>query len=313
MTSNGRRTDGQSGGAQLARGLGLFSLGLGTAEVAVPQVIAHLIGVEDDARTRRLLRAMGARELASAFAILARPQHPAPVWSRVAGDALDLTLLSLVGARHRTDGARLALAFGAVVGVAVLDVLTATKLQRSHEAGRRPVKKSVTINQPPAEVYRRWRDLEQLPQFMTYLESVRELSETRSRWTAKLPAGGTVSWEAVITEDEPGRRLAWRSVEGARVSTRGTVRFEPTLDGQGTELHVELEVLPLGGHLGEGLAGRVAAAQVAGDLRRFKQVVETGGVVHSNASAHGGLTHPARPSKSPPAASVTPAREGVTL
>jgi uncharacterized membrane protein len=107
-----------------------------------------------------------------------------------------------------------------------------------------------------------------------------------------------VEWEAEIIEDRPNERISWRSVQPADVPNIGTVQFRSAPGGRGTEIHVELRYDPPGGKLGAAVAklfGKEPAQQVKGDLRRLKQVLETGEVVHSDASVHRGL-HPAQPS-----------------
>ena len=169
-----------------------------------------------------------------------------------------------------------------------------------HEKGARGrihVRRSVTVDRGREEVYAFWRDFENLPRFMEHLESVRITDGDRSHWTARAPAGRTVEWDAELTEDVPGERIAWRSLPGADVPNRGVVRFVPAPADRGTEVHVELEYDPPAGRLGATVAklfGEEPSIQVAADLRRFKQVLETGEVVRSDASIHRGM-HPAQP------------------
>lgn len=113
-----------------ARGLGWFSIGLGLAQLLVPRLVSRAVGVHD--RTA-LVRACGARELATGVAILAA-RDPAPgVWARVAGNALDLAVLGtrLDESSPRRRG-RIALAIAAVAGVAAMDVLCARALSGRH-------------------------------------------------------------------------------------------------------------------------------------------------------------------------------------
>lgn len=283
-----------------SRLLGLFSLALGISELALPERVAELIGIEDSALRRNLLRALGTREVLSGLGILAKPESAGPVWTRVAGDAMDLALLGAAMTDSPKRPGRLAAATGAVLGIAALDVFSAARLSRKRSIQKWVlpihVTKSITINRSPEVVYGFWRDLENLPRFMAHLESVREDSGG-SVWRARGPAGTTIEWPAEITLDRPNEAIAWRSLEGAMVANRGVVRFKPGPAGQGTEVHVELKYDPPAGALGAAIAklfGEEPASQIAGDLRRLKQVLETGSVVHSDASIHRG-THPARP------------------
>ncbi|HEX6595694.1 MAG TPA: SRPBCC family protein [Acidimicrobiales bacterium] len=149
---------------------------------------------------------------------------------------------------------------------------------------------AITVNAPSQEVYARWRNFERLPEFMYHLESVKVTGENRSHWVAKAPGGTTVEWDAEITEDEPARRISWRSLEGADVQNSGTVGFRAAPKGQGTEVHVELEYTPPGGALGAVVArlfGEEPSQQAADDLRRFKQLIETGEIARSDGSPMG--------------------------
>jgi uncharacterized membrane protein len=149
---------------------------------------------------------------------------------------------------------------------------------------------ATTVNASPEEVYAKWRDLERLPTFMYHLESVQDTGDGRSHWAAKAAAGTTVEWDAEITDDQPGSVIAWRSLPGGAVDNAGWVRFQPAPAGQGTEVFVELEYSPPGGAVGTLVArlfGEEPNQQLADDLRRFKQIVETGEIARSDASPLG--------------------------
>jgi uncharacterized membrane protein len=297
-------------GAGLARALGVFGIGLGLAQLLAPRLLTRLIGARASDDGDVLMRVLGARDLVTGLGILARRQPTGWVWARVAGDAIDLALLGAAVRQRRCDRERLAVAAGAVVGVTVLDVVAARKLAR--RAASVPstapgalatkgvhVQRTVTIDRPVDEVYRFWRDLGNLPRFMVHLESVQVLDDRRSRWTVSGPGGKKVEWDAEIVADQPGRWLSWRSLPGADVKNAGSVRFAPAPGERGTEIHVELHYDPPGGSIGRAIAklfGKEPAQQVAGALRRLKQVIETGTIVHSDASIHRG-PHPARPSR----------------
>ena len=146
-----------------------------------------------------------------------------------------------------------------------------------------------TVGVDATTAYQRWRDLESLPTFMNGLEQVVDVGGGRSRWTASAPVG-TVSWEAEVTADEPGQRLAWRSVEGAEVRNEGEVRFTAAPGDQGTEVRVSLSYDLPAGKLGAAVArltGTDPHQALDDDLRRFKQVVETGEVVRSDGAPRG--------------------------
>jgi len=174
-----------------------------------------------------------------------------------------------------------------------LDVIAARRQGRARR--QLPVIASVTINKPPMEVYEFYRRLEQLPQFMDYLASVTERESKVSHWVAKLPIGGTISWDARITEDRPGELIAWQSVEGSLIQSRGRVTFAKTPGRNMTEVRVEMQLGFLGTKPTTALAKFFGRSQIKGDLRRLKQVLETGEVLFSDASAHRGK-HAAQPS-----------------
>jgi uncharacterized membrane protein len=288
-----------------ARGLGWFSIGLGVAQLTACRALTRLTIGSDDTRKRQTMLAVGVRELVTGIGILRRPRPAAWLWARVAGDVVDLALLaSALGAR-RANRARVFGSMAGVLGVTALDLATSIQLSRRTRMGVRAdraleVTKSVTINRSAEEVYRFWRNFQNLSQFMVNLESVRTLDDRRSHWVAKGPAGAKVEWDAQIVEDRSNELISWRST-GGDVETTGTVRFKRAPGGRGTEIEVEMEYRPPGGLFGASLAklfGKDPRNTVEGDLRRFKQVMETGEVVHSDASIHPGM-HPARPSEEP--------------
>ncbi len=140
------------------------------------------------------------------------------------------------------------------------------------------VDESVILNRPRGEVYRFWRNFENLPRFMDHLEAVTVVDEQRSHWTAKGPAGSRVEWDAEIHNEIPNEMIAWRSLEGSEVDNAGSVHFMPTENGD-TEVRVVFRYDPPAGKLGAAVArlfGEDPSRQVAEDLRRLKQVVEAG-------------------------------------
>jgi uncharacterized membrane protein len=319
----------------LAKALGWFSIGLGLAQLAAPRRFAEMIGVSPAQDTEQVVRAVGLRELASGIGILSQSRPDGWVKARVGGDVMDLTLLGAALNSDRAQPERVALAMAAVVGVTALDVLASQQLSSQESNGqpadwqrsgwqqsdrqqlsrrseaRAPsvrhgrgihVQKSTTINRSPAELYQFWRNFENLPRFMEHLEDVQVIDERRSHWRAKAPLGMTVEWDAEIIDDTPNQRISWRSLEGADVPNAGSVRFKPATGGRGTVVTVEIQYDPPGGAIGATIAklfGEEPEQQVSGDLRRFKQVMETGEVVRSEATIHGTSLkqRPAQPPK----------------
>ena len=296
----------------LAMALGWFSIGLGLAELVAPSSLARAIGVRDDDENRNVLRAMGVRELSSGIGILSQPRPAGWMWSRVGGDAMDLTLLGAAAGQEGANPARVGAAAAAVLGVAALDLVCANRLsgqQASRRQGaRRPgapkgrieERKAVTVNKPAAELYAFWREFQNFPSFMYHLESVEPSGDGRSHWKAKAPLGLTVSWDAEVTEDRPNERIAWRSAKGASVPNEGSVEFIPAPGGRGTTVHVSLRYDPPGGRVGALFAklfGREPGQELQEDLRSFKQVMETGEIMRSEGDLRPG--HAARPAVHP--------------
>lgn len=190
------------------------------------------------------------------------------------------------------------LALGGVALVAAGRRVRSTSSGRSRALNYVHVEEVTTINKRMDEVYRAWKDFERFPRFMRHLESVEMLGNRRSRWRATGPAGTTAEWEAEMVADREGELIAWRSVEGSQIQNNGTVRFQPAPGARGTQVRVTLEYHPPAGRLGRGVAwlfGEEPDQQIREDLRRFKQLMETGEIPVSEGF---GLGRPARPARS---------------
>ncbi len=136
---------------------------------------------------------------------------------------------------------------------------------------------SVTINRPTELLYRFWRNLENLPQFMRHLESVEKVTDTISHWRAKGPASTVVEWDAEIFNEIPNKLIAWRSLEGSDVVSAGSVNFDSLPGGRGTRVTVHLQYSPPLGKVGAAIArlfGADAETEIREDLRRFKHLLE---------------------------------------
>ena len=167
------------------------------------------------------------------------------------------------------------------------DLESDTRQQLGGSAGVH-IEESVTVNRPINEVYRFWRNFENLPQFMNHLESVAQREAGVSHWVAKGPAGTRVEWDARIINEIDDKLIGWQSLEGSMVSTAGSVNFRET--PRGTEVRVHLQYSPPAGKVGAAIAwlfGEEPGVQIREDLRRFKQLMETGEVVQSEATARG--------------------------
>ncbi|MFL5922842.1 MAG: hypothetical protein ACJ74S_02605 [Gaiellaceae bacterium] len=226
----------------LTQFLGWLSVGLGTAQLLAPAALCRLVGASGRGASHRLMRLMGVRELAQGVGILTRPRPSAWLWSRVAGDGLDLSLLVLTAVKNRR--ARSAFVIANVLAVTVPDVLESRHLSEKQGEPQRGmlVRKAVTINRPREDVERAWVGAAELREKV-------------------LSAHAQVSFA-----DAPGRR--------------------------GTELAVEFLHAPPAGDLGAAalkVAGKDLPTQLADDLRRFKQQVETGEIIRSDSTPGGHL------------------------
>ena len=296
----------ERGAARLAKALGWFSIGLGVAQLVAPRRFARLIGSDGRGKDGPLVLAVGLREIAAGVGLLVRRKPAGWMWARVAGAAMDLALLGAAMNRSARSRSRLAAATAGVAGVAVPDLVGSMRLSESNGSngggGRAEVRAAITVNRPRKEAYAFWRDFENLPRFMAHLDSVQSEGERRSHWRATAPGGRTVEWDAEITDDRPSELISWRSLENAEVANAGTVRFEYAPGGRGTEIHVEMRYDAPGGGLGAMLAklfGEEPTQQVKDDLRRFKQVLETGEIPVSEGSPEG--VHARRQLKQRPA------------
>ena len=152
-----------------------------------------------------------------------------------------------------------------------------------------------TINKPADELYRFWRKLDNLPQFMEHLESVQVIDDRKSHWVAKAPriVGGKVEWDAQITHDEPNELIAWQSLPGSSVETAGRVRFVRALGDRGTEVHVWMNYMPPGGTIGHwitSMLGQNPRRIVREELHNFKRLMELGEILTINGQSHGTCT-----------------------
>ena len=277
----------QTSARRLAKGLGWFSVGLGLAELLAPRAIASISGVSKE-RTG-LIRLYGLRELASGIAIFSQQKPTEAVWSRVAGDAIDLVSLGVACTSPDAKGGRITFATANVLAVTALDVICAMQLTNGNKQGIH-AKGACIVNSTPEEVYQFWRNFQNLPRFMRHVNSVEDLGDGRSHWKVKGPAGMEVEWDATIVADVPNEVITWRSLENSDVDHAGAVRFERAAGGRGTIIRVNLEYKPIGGVIGSTIAtlfGEEPEQQLDDDLRRFKQVMEVGEVVVSDATLLG--------------------------
>jgi uncharacterized membrane protein len=157
----------------------------------------------------------------------------------------------------------------------------------TNELGRRKVRtgsaiklqKTIRIERPPEELYRFWRNFENLPQIMTQIESVEVINDRLSHWVAKpIPLGGPkMEWDAEVINEIDNELIGWRSLRGADVESAGSVRFERTFDGRATDLTVTLQYALPGGRFSAWaakLVGEDPEQKIGEDLKRFKETME---------------------------------------
>lgn len=157
-----------------------------------------------------------------------------------------------------------------LLGIQVPKLLTGV----SHSAIR--VESAVDIDRCASDLYALWRDVENLPAFMSHLVSVEMIDPMRSRWTARGPGGTTVHWEAMIVNDVKNELISWETVEGSSVDQAGSVHFEPLENGK-TRLRVVLRYDPPASALGVAVARMFRGdpqAQIDEDLHRFQKMID---------------------------------------
>ena len=150
-------------------------------------------------------------------------------------------------------------------------------------------KTAITLNASPEAVYRKWRDLENLPNLLGHLACVEDLGDGRSRWVAKGPLG-PIEWEAEILTERENEMLAWQSLPGSTMATAGSIRLEKAPAGRGTILRVSIKYDPPGGKVGATVAsllGHGLEQSVHQDLRRFKQLMEAGEIASTKGQPTG--------------------------
>jgi uncharacterized membrane protein len=146
------------------------------------------------------------------------------------------------------------------------------------------------VNTTSNEAYRLWRNFENLPRFMAHLAAIRVVDDRHSEWTAKGPLDSRVRWNAEITEDEPNRRIAWRSLPGSQLETSGSVEFRDDPQGRGSTVRAQVEYSNPLGAVGLGLLtalGKNPNFVIKEDLRRFKALLEAGEAPTTVGQTHG--------------------------
>lgn len=144
------------------------------------------------------------------------------------------------------------------------------------------VERAITVNKPRDELFRIWRNLENLPRFMTHLNRVDVDESTggkRSHWVAKAPLGREIEWDSELIAEQENEHLAWKSLSGSVVESIGSVQFSDAPGGRGTIVNVAMQYHPPAGSMGAAFAkllGEEPGQQIRADLYHFKQMMETG-------------------------------------
>ena len=132
------------------------------------------------------------------------------------------------------------------------------------------IEQSVDVEVPVRTAYNQWTQFEQFPRFMEGVEEVRQVTDTRLHWAAKI-AGARREWDAEITEQTPDQRIAWKATSGTQ--NDGVVTFH-RIDDDRTRVMLQLEFDPDGFVEKAGDALGIIRTRTHGDLERFKDFIE---------------------------------------
>lgn len=190
---------------------------------------------------------------------------------RVAGGALalyGLTRRGRFGAAARTVGLAL---FASRMGRGGVAAITGGADRRRTV----DIQQTLYIEAPTDQVYAFWSSYENFPLFMSSVREVQDLGGGRSRWSVSGPGGLPIEWNARLTEQVSGERLAWRSEPGSMLENAGVIRFRP--EGTGTRVDLRFCYHPPAGGAGEAvteLLGSDPRAKLNEDLGRLKALLE---------------------------------------
>ncbi len=238
------------------------------------RVIPHRTRAVNITQAERIVSAIGGGILAAAGI---KKRGPAGLFLGAAGG--ELLRRGLTGHSYFYEG----------IGIRTAPLGQGQSISVPYELGIR-VDEATTIEKPRSEVYRYFRNLQNLPRFMKHVESVRDLEGNRSHWVVRGPAGRRVEWDAVVHNEVPDERIAWRTLPGCDVQSAGTVLFRDAPGGRGTEVSVELQYNPPAGILGAAVAqllGDEPGLKLREDLHRLKQILEIGEILTTEGQASG--------------------------
>jgi uncharacterized membrane protein len=194
--------------------------------------------------------------------------------------------LAVIGLTRRSKaGWAMAAAGGAL---AYSGLRTSNGAQESQ--GRPELGSNILVNASPQDAFRLWRELENAPRFMNHIESVSDLGDGKSKWTAVGPMGAKLHWTAEISDERPGEYIAWRSLPGSDLEVSGRVEFKQSPGNRGTVVHSTMHYTVANRALrnaASSFVGRQANFFMRQDLRRFKALIETGEIPTTKGQSHG--------------------------
>ncbi len=203
-------------------------------------------------------------------------------WGALAGGGA-LAVMGLT--RRSATGWAMAAAGGALAYTGLRSGNGTQQSQRRPELGS-----SILVNASAQEAFRQWRDVEQAPRYMNFIESVEKLDDRRSRWTATGPMGVKLQWTSEITDERPGEFIAWRSLPGSDLNVQGRVEFSQAPGNRGTVVTSSMQYGLANRALrnaASGFLGRQANFFIRQDMRRFKALLETGEIPTTYGQSHG--------------------------
>lgn len=190
----------------------------------------------------------------------------------------------------QSSSANIGLLLGATIaGFVVGTLLNTPKRTASRGSSEITLSSHVTINRSPEEIYQFWRDFQNLPKVMSFIERIEPREGKITHWVARGPAGPAIEWDAEVVDDQPGKLLSWRSVEGSELQTWGTVAFSPRGGDRGTEVSVKFNFYPPGkisGTLARFMSG-LENSVLDSNLKDLKSQLETGEVATSRRYKNG--------------------------
>jgi uncharacterized membrane protein len=198
--------------------------------------------------------------------------------------------LAAIGLTRRSPAGWAMAAVGGALAYTGLRASTGNGAQKWQSQRRPELGTNILVNASPQDAFRLWRDLENAPRFMNHIESVTDLGDKKSNWTAVGPMGAKLHWTAEITDEREGEYIAWRSLPGSDLKVEGRVEFKPAPGQRGTVVHSTMHYSLVNRALrnvASGFVGRQANFFMRQDLRRFKALLETGEIPTIEGQTHG--------------------------